>query len=178
MTWGTAAAQFDVPGEHRGRRISIDYRRGAVAKSGKEVNATGIGFQHQSIVTKGQMMSAVVKYVERDLGRCVGIDAHRPDAANDWCLNRCARTEELSAVEPAAVCLCAIGCERIRCGREEQTGDNVREHSLFRFHVLVFPFVLVQLGSVLGLCFPFSFFQRFTQLFFASVVVRDLALPQ
>ena len=114
MTWGTAAAEFDVPGKRRGRRISIEHRHGAVAKSGEEVNAAGIGLQHQGIVTKGQMMPAVVKDVERDLGRCVGIDGHRPDAANDWCLNRCARTKELSAVKPAAVCLCGIGCERIR----------------------------------------------------------------
>ena len=75
MTWGTAAAEVDVPGERRGRRISIEHRHGDVAQSGEEVNAAGIGLQHQGIVTKGQMMSAVVKDVERDLGRCVGIDA-------------------------------------------------------------------------------------------------------
>src|SRR5262245_32756125 len=143
MTRGTAAAEFDVPGERRGRRISIEHRRGAVAKSREEVNAAGIGLQHQGVVTKGQMMSAVVKDVERDLGRCVGIDAQGPEAANYWCLNRGASTEELSAVKPAAVCLCGISCERIRRDREQQTGDNVSEHSLFCFHVLVFPFVLI-----------------------------------
>ena len=58
------------------------------------------------------MMFAVVEDIERDLGRCVGIDAHRPEAADDWCRDRRASTEELSAVKPAAVCL--RGCERIR----------------------------------------------------------------
>src|SRR5262245_48529139 len=125
-----------MPEERRGRRIRIERRRGTVAKSREEVYTTGIRLQHQGVVTKGQMMFAVVKDVERNLGRCVGIDAHRPKTANDWCLNRRASTEELSAVKRAAICLCGIGCERIRRAREQQTGDNVSEHSLFRFHVL------------------------------------------
>jgi len=138
MTWRTAAAEFDVPRERRWRHVRIQHRRGAVAEPRKDVNAAGIGHQHQGIVTKRQMMSPVVKNAERDLGRCVGIDAHRPNAANDWCLNRRASTEELSAVKSAAVCLCRTGCERIGCGREQQTRDNVSEHSLFGFHKVSF----------------------------------------
>ncbi len=95
-------------------------------------------------------MYAVVEDVECDLGRCVGIDAHRPNAANDWCLNWRASTVELSAVKSAAVRLCAVGgCERIGRGHEQQTRDNVSEHSLFGSHKVPF-----RLGF--DSCFPQS----------------------
>ena len=81
MTRETAAAEFDLPGERRGRIVCIELCRGAVAEPGEDVNAAGMAHQHQGVV-----MTRILKQQSAQLCLCpsknpLGVAALEEDLA-------------------------------------------------------------------------------------------------
>ena len=114
MLGRASTAEFDGPGERRRSCIRIERRRRCISEAREHVDAARRRDQHQRVVPERQVMAAIVEDVERDLGRCLGIDVHVPIAGDREDGNGIAVTVERTARNRPMVVLCALGPRRTR----------------------------------------------------------------